>query len=204
MAILTQRNDIKPMFGSIAWMVVMFCLFSALTSLSFDIWQFPCQYSAAHFQSGFILVSLLICLTPCYAFYAVMISITPFSTGFSAFFRCTIKLLVTLLGNFTYITLRVFYLTFSAFIRNIVFVATIFTPRPKTSWSVFSWIKLRNVFDLLAFTTGFGYDGFRHFCFSIKQLCLRLRQVHPCLCLSIISPQTNLSTSILGGNFQWQ
>ena len=63
------------------------------------------------------------------------------------------------------------------------------------------YVKFRNWFFLLAFKTGFGYYFCRHFCFSIKQLCLRLRQVHPCLCLSILSSQANLSTSILGGNF---
>ena len=85
----------------------------------------------------------------------------------------------------------------------IIFVKTSFAPTKSTVIRRFISMKLRNVFDFLAFTTGFGYDGFRHFFFLTKKLCLGLRQVHPCLCLSILSSQANLSTSFWR-NFQWQ
>ena len=177
----------------------MFCLFSAFTSLSFDIWQFPCQYSAAHFQSGLILISLLICLTSCYAFCAKVNSVTQFPSGFSAFFRCNIMLF----SNFTFLALLIYFLTFSAFIRNIVFLATILTPRAKTSRPVFSWIKLRSGFFGFAFVAELCYNLLRHNCLLLLNSYRSgpVSGYNPFLARLILSSQTTLSTIILGGYY---
>ena len=199
MAILTQRNDIKPMFGSIAWMVVMFCLFSALTSLGFDIWQFSYKYSTTYFQSGFILVSLLICFTFCYIFWCFIASFCitslKFSNCFSVFFN------ITFFSCSSFFAIIIFFLTFSAFIRNIVFMATFLTPRTKTSRSIFSWIKIRNWSFLLAFRAGFCLNCLSHSLISSIKLWLgpivstHLQSVR----LILLNP-----FSLSRRNFQWQ
>ena len=87
---------------------------------------------------------------------------------------------------------------------SFIFLATArLTPRTKTSRSIFSWIKLGNVFFGFALIAELCYDCLSHNLISIIKLCLGLRQVHPCLCLSILSSQANLSTSFWR-NFQWQ
>lgn len=202
MAILTQRNDIKPMFGSIAWMVVMFCLFSALTSLGFDIWQFSYKYSTAYFQSGFILVSLLICFTFCYIFWCFIASFCitslKFSNCFSVFFN------ITFFSCSSFFAIIIFSCSFSMFLCFVLFLATFLTPRTKTSRSIFSWIKLRNVFFGFALIAELCYDCLSHFNFLNKLYWLEpVSGYNPFLARLIISSQTNLSTSFWR-NFQWQ
>ena len=155
----TNRNYIKPTLFGIAFVVmVMLCLRrTAMAFKSIGSWQFTRINSVINgiYSFNSFRVSKFPAPISNFILFASIIAIR----GSLTFLCFAISFLSFALGLFCFISLRVSPMADYA-------VTSIST------WPAVVSMKLRNGFNLFAFSTGLCYDLLRHRFFLIKKLCL--------------------------------
>lgn len=152
------RNYIKPVFRSIALVVmIFFCLFTTSAFQSFGRWQLTSSNSVSNSSTsfyserisataGFICLALLVSLYCQFSFFGFLILSYCSAIYFFSFFSQAIILNLLAKAGFALILIAIF--------------------------SRFIFPKFQNRFDLLALGTFFGYDLFRHDFLLVRRLCL--------------------------------
>lgn len=164
MTLTTNRNNIKPMFWFIAGMMILLCLFWAVPTLQ--------RVRSRQFTS-------YDCITNCiFSFNSFgMSNIKTPSSGF-AFFALSITFLIILLREYKFFALLILPPCNLKFFCLRIYFPTRSTP---TTISVFCTaipVKCRKRLDLLAMTTSFNYDYFRHYFLLYRKFCLESVAAH--------------------------
>lgn len=160
----TYRNNIQPMFWFITGMMILLCLFFTIMTLqSIRSRQFACYDSVIDSISSFYRFGM-----------TITIFVGRFLTSNLTFFALS----GSLLSSFTFSCLPVSFMDsltlFALLILSSFYEGALFAIRTKTNWTIKSFVKLRQWFDLLAGATSFCYDLLRHFRFSLnnERICL--------------------------------
>ena len=173
MAFLTNRNNIEPMLRLVAWMMVLFCLVSAIMTF-----QGTCSNQFASCNSisnsiacfrAFWKTIVMFHGVLCENFFPAFAFVIIFNSNFPLFgmpVLCSSHSMA-LFAYFRFAPLfAIFILTYFAFILTLIF-------------EYLAFMKLRKWFNLFATRTGFRYDCFRHGLFLYKRLCLGRLQASP-------------------------
>jgi len=197
----TNSNNVKPMFGFISEMVMIFMgLISTRALKIIGSWQFSGLHGVIDRHSRFNCIWIefpaigTIVYLVCFTFFALRIKLSCLFAFIGLFifhthnmrFKCFsitrvasltfFALSVAIFGLPTFVAFFVFklcFLTFIAFsINYILLICAIFATRTDAVFVSTMFMKFRQRLDFLAFGTSLCYDCLRHGCFSIKQLCL--------------------------------
>ena len=155
MTILTSRNNVKPMFWFISFvMMILFCLQTARTFESFGFREFAVSYGLINGAPGFLLFGVFLVITP----LVCLLNIFPS-------FALAVTSLVCLTFFALVVLLQVCFVVFRLGIR---FYASL-TGNSKAIFCTAVFVKVRQWFSLLAVRTSFCYDLVSHIC-SPKQV----------------------------------
>ena len=189
MAFYARRNNVKPVFRRIAFvMMVVFCLVATGTFHGTKAGQFASPHSMIDGFVGlcllwvFLYVILYCSIMGFPAFFGFLIALT----GGPAFFA----LVVALLGNLTSLGLRIQFPTG---------IMAGFALIMKSVFETFILRKFRNGFDFFAFRAAFRYDLLRHNVLSLKRMLCLEPNTRPILVSgsSYFTPHTNQIKQLL-------
>ncbi len=181
MTFCASRNNIKPLFRRIAFMmVILLCLFGTITALQgIGPRQFACFNSSINSVLGF---------------YRFGMTITVFAGSF-------------LVGNFAFFTLRVLFSNNLTFFASLVFsgfyeVAN-FAIRAITNWATVSFMKFWKQFGLFTSATSFCYSLLRHNQFLTNWLCLGPAAAHTVVGSLCYNRSSSVCQLNQGTNLKW-
>ncbi len=157
----TKRNNVKPMFTGISFVMVVFlCLFAAWTIQTVRLREFSGLYTIHDGVSGL---------------HPVWISCFVSFTDSFCFRRFSKILLTAIMSNFVFVASLVSSSGGTAFFALVITItynfAAIYTMILESVLCCAILIKFRNGLGLLALRASFCYDCLRHGFFSVKKLC---------------------------------
>ncbi len=162
MATSTNRNNVKPMFTGIAFMMMVFYRLLTTKTLKDVRWRkSPRYHSVTNSCSGFTIFWIL--------FMAVFLGSSAF-TALSIMFPCSfafIAFFILFSSNLPFFALVISFVV-SFHIYTCAFLALCL----KSIRTAPVFTKFRNRFNFLASATSFCYSCLRHGFFSVKKLCL--------------------------------
>ena len=170
MALFTNRNNIKPMFSGVAFMVVIFfCLFAARAFESILAGKFASDNGIMNlihsFYSFWELNSLVSCILSLGCLAGVGVPVSKMSLPVGGF--ASLALAVSLVVGFYFFSISfVVYFLKNRTAQLAVVSITIF--------AIFAFGKIRHWFCLVAFRALFCYDLLRHGFLQYRKLCLEL------------------------------
>ena len=200
MADTTKRSNIKPVFGFIAGVVVLFCLFTTSTFESISSWQSAPDDGIFYSRFGFFFFGMPLCILPvslaltCLALLRLPVSFPAFFTryrsgisqgnpaiGRSAFYSLPIFSPVKIVANLT--------IRSKAIIHTPILIKLGKWLNFFASAALFRYLRfpfIRNTTPIACFTdiafaflAGFNYNGFRHDQFPKNWLCYKPPQGRP-------------------------
>lgn len=162
----TNRNNIKPMFFGVAFVVVvLFCLFRAIMAFQgIGARQLAIPYSIIDSVSSLIAIGIFCLATLCSKF---AYKFTSFALIITSVFSLSVFAMVvfpdgSFVNNLPFLALAIRFLilffAYFALVAMFIFFAFIF-------------VKFRNGFNFFAIATSFCYDLLRHSFFLTKKLC---------------------------------
>ncbi len=153
----TNRNNVKPMFGFVTWVMVLLCLFATGTLQSIRARYFACSngvvYSGCRFRALWEVITIF--ATFAFIVFSSFLSLDIFVSRFS----------IVDFANFTLTILFSIDVTTSFMAYFAISLMTIFLI------SVF--VKFGKRFSFLAGTTTFGYDLHSHFRLLYRRFWLK-------------------------------
>lgn len=159
MTFSANRNNVKPTFWLITWMMILLCLIATEITLQ--------SVNSSH------LASLNSVIYSIFGFSSIWVARFKTSSSCSIFNFAILSLLIVLLVAFL--------VCFAFFALRIIFLidfSTNNTFRMITIFAIFMFVKFRKWFDLLAFRTSFCLNWFSHSLFLYKRLRLEPVAAH--------------------------
>ncbi len=168
-----NRYHIEPMLGGVTRMMVLFCTFITLVTLQGLYWRQYTQFNSVGHSTSSVAFFRIFCSSTflcCPTFLCLRIFLRSSRQHF--FPTSALGILFAVMSCFWCFCV----LGFADF--TLIMPAKL--PRMVTR-------KLRQGLNLLAFRARLGFNGFRHGCFSSKQLCLEPMAVRPVIGLPIVA-----------------